>query len=461
MNDRRMRLFAFDFQGPAHLSAGLWRHDDDQGARYTDVKYWTEYARLLEEGRFDGLFLADNVGYHDVYEQSAGHALRDGAQLPSNDPSMVVSAMASATTHLGFGITASTSYEHPYALARRFSTLDHLTDGRVGWNLVTSYADSAARNLGTGRQVPHDERYAMAAEYLEVCYKLWEYSWQEDAVVLDRANGVYADPDRVRDIAHHGTYFDVPGFFLCEPSPQRTPVIFQAGGSSKGRALAAAGAEAVFANATSKPALKRQVDDLRAQAGAAGRDPESVRVLQMLNVVCAPTDEQAHRRYEEYRRTVSYAGAMARYSGWTGLDMSQFDPDVPLRHVKTDAGQTMVDLFAKMDPDRDWTPRDIAEYIGVGGTGPTLVGSPSTVAGELESWMRETGIDGFNIGHAVKHRDIADFIELVVPELQRRGSVWQDYDGSTLREKLYGPGVTRLRDDHPGSAHRDRQLQTA
>ena len=300
----------------------------------------------------------------------------------------------------------------------------------------------------------------MAAEYLEVCYKLWEYSWREDAVVLDRADGVYADPDRVREIAHHGTYFDVPGFFLCEPSPQRTPVIFQAGGSSKGRALAAAGAEAVFANATSKPALKRQVDDLRAQAGAAGRDPESVRVLQMLNVVCAPTDEQAYRRYEEYRRTVSYAGAMARYSGWTGLDMSQFDPDVPLRHVKTDAGQTMVDLFAKMDPDRDWTPRDIAEYIGVGGTGPTLVGSPSTVAGELESWMRETGIDGFNIGHAVKHQDIADFIELVVPELQRRGSVWQDYDGSTLREKLYGPGVTRLRDDHPGSAHRHRQLQT-
>lgn len=459
MTQERMRLFAFDFAGPAHLSAGLWRHRDDQGARYTDVRYWTEYAKLLEEGRFDGLFLADNVGYHDVYEGNADAALRDAAQIPSNDPTLAVSAMAAATTHLGFGITASTSYEHPYALARRFATLDHLTSGRIGWNLVTSYADSAARNLGTGTQVPHDERYDMAAEYLQVCYKLWESSWDEDAVPRDRANGTYVDPSRVHSIDHHGKYFTVPGFFLCEPSPQRTPVIFQAGGSSKGRALAAASAEAVFANSTTMGALKRQVDDLRAQAAAAGRDPQSVRVLQMLSVVCAPTDEQAQQRYEEYRRLVSYAGAMARYSGWTALDMAQFDPDVPLRHVKTNAGQTMVDIFSKADPDRDWTPRDIAEYIGVGGSGPTLVGSPSTVADQLHEWMTQTGIDGFNIGHAVKHKDMADFIELVVPELQRRELVWSDYDGSTLREKLYGPGVTRLRDDHPGAGYRARQSQ--
>ncbi|GAA1749658.1 MULTISPECIES: LLM class flavin-dependent oxidoreductase [Streptomonospora] len=459
MSHERMRLFAFDFNGPAHLSAGLWRHPDDRGARYTDVRYWTEYAKLLEEGRFDGLFLADNVGYHDVYEGSADAALRDAAQIPVNDPALVVPAMASATTHLGFGITASTSYEHPYALARRFTTLDHLTSGRIGWNLVTSYAESAARNMGTGRQVPHDERYDMAAEYLEVCYKLWERSWEEGAVRRDRAGGVYADPSRIHAIEHRGTYFTVPGFFLCEPSPQRTPALFQAGGSSKGRALAAASAEAVFANATSMSALKRQVDDLRSQAEAAGRDPQSVRVLQMLTVVCAPTDEQAHQRYEEYRRLVSYAGAMARYSGWTGLDMARFDPDVPLRNVKTEAGQTMVDIFSKADPDRDWTPRDIAEYIGVGGTGPTLVGSPATVAVQLEEWMRRTGVSGFNIGHALKHRDIADFIELVVPELQRRELVWDDYDGSTLREKLYGPGVTRLRDDHPGAGHRERRPQ--
>jgi long-chain alkane monooxygenase len=173
-------------------------------------------------------------------------------------------------------------------------------------------------------------------------------------------------------------------------------------------------------------------------------------VLQMLNVVCAPTDEAAHAKFEQYRKLVSYSGAMARYSGWTGLDMSQFDPDVPLKHVKTNAGQTMVDLFSKMDPDKEWTPRDIAEFVGIGGTGPTIVGSPTTVADELTRWMDETGIDGYNLGHAVKYQDIADFIELVVPELQRRGTMWTEYEGSTLREKLYGPGALRLRDDHPG-----------
>ncbi|WP_243794742.1 LLM class flavin-dependent oxidoreductase [Saccharopolyspora gloriosae] len=450
MLSRRMRLFAFEFQGPAHLSAGLWRHEKDQGHRYKDVRYWTEYARLLEQGRFDGVFFADNAGYHDVYQGSAAGALADGAQLPANDPALVISAMAAATEHLGFGLTGSTTYEHPYSLARKFSTLDHLTDGRIGWNLVTSYADSAARNIGNGLLTSHDERYAVAAEHLEVCYKLWEGSWDEDAVVRDRERCVYADPRRVHDIHHRGKYFTVPGFALCEPSPQRTPVIFQAGGSSKGRALAAAHAEGVFVNAVSKKALRKQVDALRLQAAQAGRDPRSLRVLQMLNVVCAPTDEQAHAKYEQYRRLVSYSGAMARYSGWTALDMSRFDPDVPLRHVKTDAGQTMVDLFSKMDPDREWTPRDIAEFIGIGGSGPTIVGSPRTVANELISWVEDCDIDGFNLGNAVKYQDIADFIELVVPELRRREAIWTEYEGRTLREKLHGPGSTRLADDHPG-----------
>ncbi|MEV5845438.1 LLM class flavin-dependent oxidoreductase [Streptomyces sp. NPDC051985] len=455
MSSGRMLLFAFDYQGPAHLSAGLWRHPQDRGSRYKDLKYWTEYARLIEQGCLDGIFFADNAGYHDIFEGSVDAALADVAQIPANDPFLVVSAMASVTEHIGFGLTGSTAYEHPYALARRFATLDHLTGGRVGWNLVTSYAESAARNLGTGRQVPHDERYDMAAEHLEVCLKLWEGSWQDDAVVRDVERCVYVDPSRVREIGHHGRYFDVPGIAMFEPSPQRTPVIFQAGGSSKGLRLAAESAEAVFVNAVSQDMLKRQIDRVRALAAEAGREPRSVKVLQMLNVVCAPTDELAQEKYETCRALVNYAGAMARYSGWTGLDMSRFDPDVPLRHVRTDAGQTMVDLFSRMDPDKEWTPRDIAGFVGIGGTGPTVVGSPTTVADELTRWMDETGVDGFNLAHAVKYQDIADFIELVVPELQRRGTMWSAYEGSTLREKLYGPGVTRLRADHPGHRHRD------
>ncbi|GAB2741805.1 LLM class flavin-dependent oxidoreductase [Salinifilum aidingensis] len=458
---RRMRLFAFEFQGPAHLSAGMWRHEHDQGHRYKDLTFWTEYAKMLEEARFDGIFFADSHGYHDVYEGNANAALSDAAQIPSLDPTLVISAMAGVTRNLGFGVTGSTTYETPYALARKFTSLDHLTNGRVGWNLVTSYAQSAARNFASGNLVPHDERYDMAAEYLEVCYKLWESSWEDDAVVRDADRGMYVDPSRVHDIEHHGRYFDVPGFALWEPSPQRTPVIFQAGGSPRGRALAASSAEAVFVNAVSTPALKRQVDSLRELAAEHGREPQNLKVLQMLNVVCAPTDELARAKYESYRELVSYVGAMARYSGWTALDMAQFDPDVPLEHVKTDAGQTMIDLFAKMDPDKQWTPRDIADFLGIGGSGPTIVGSPTTVADELIRWMDETGIDGFNLGHAVKYQDIADFAELVVPELQKRGVVWSDYEGSTMREKLYGPGTARLQEDHPGHRFSIRETASA
>ena len=450
---QQMRVFAFDFSGPAHLSAGLWRHRDDRSAEYTSVRYWTEYAQLLERACFDGVFFADNVGYHDVYRGSVADALKDAAQIPANDPSYAIPAMAAATTHLGFGVTSTTAYDHPYSTARKFTTLDHLTDGRIGWNVVTSYADSAAKNLGTGDQLAHDDRYGRAAEFIDVALKLWEGSWEDDAVRRDADSSTYVDPERVHEIHHSGEHFSVPGIFLCEPSPQRTPVIFQAGGSSRGVALAARTAEAVFMNATSKAGLKKQVDNLRRQAAEAGRDPRHVAALQMITVISAPTDAEAQRKHEEYLELVSYDGAMARYSGWAGLDMDTFDPDVPLRHVKTNAGQTMIDIFSKMDPEKEWTPRDIAEYIGLGGTAPVIVGGPETVADELQSWMDETGIDGFNVAHAVKYQDIKDFTEHVVPELQRRGLMRTSYEGETLRENLFGAGSKRLHRDHPGTAY--------
>src|ERR1700754_3813892 len=252
----RILLNAFDMACVGHQSVGLWRHPDDQGRRYPDIGYWTELARLLERGGFDALFLADVLGVYDVYRGSRDVAVREAVQVPVNDPVMAVSAMAAVTEHLGFGVTVSVAYEQPYALARRMKTLDHLTKGRVAWNVVTSYLESAARNLGRDQQIPHDERYELAEEYLEVCYKLWEGSWEPGAVVRDAERGVYTDPAKVHDIAHKGRYFDVPGPFVCEPSPQRTPVIFQAGASARGSRFAAAHAEAVFVNGPT-PAVVR------------------------------------------------------------------------------------------------------------------------------------------------------------------------------------------------------------
>jgi FMN-dependent oxidoreductase (nitrilotriacetate monooxygenase family) len=448
-----MKMFAFDFNGPAHLSAGLWRHEKDGGAEYTNVHRWVEYARLLENAGFDGIFFADNNGYHDKYKGSVDGALRDAAQIPANDPAYLIPAMAAGTKHLGFGVTSSTAYDHPYALARKFATLDHLTGGRIGWNVVTSYSDSAARNLGTGTQTAHDDRYEIAEEFIDVALKLWEGSWDDDAVVRDKETRTYVDPSRVHEIGHEGKHFTVPGIFLCEPSPQRTPVIFQAGGSPRGVELAAKTAEAVFMNSATKAGLKKQIDALRAKAVEVGREPSHIAVLQMITIISAPTDEEAQAKYRDYLEYVDYDGAMARYSGWAGIDMAQFDPDEPFENVQTNAGQTMVNFFTKIDPDKRWTPRDIAEYNGIGGTSPVIVGGPKTIADELASWIEETGADGFNISHAVKFQDIEDFARYVVPELQARGVMRTAYDGDTLREALFGAGQKRLALDHPGAAY--------
>lgn len=200
---------------------GLWTHARDRSHRYTDPAHWTELARLLEAGLFDAVFLADVLGVYDVYRGSHDAALEHGVQVPLNDPLALVPIMAQATTHLGFGVTCALTYEHPYTFARRMSTLDHLTGGRMGWNIVTGYLDSAARNLGLNHQMGHDERYDLADEYLEVVYKLWEKSWDDDAVVNDKARAIYADPAKVHPINHAGRHYRVPGIHLCEPSPQR------------------------------------------------------------------------------------------------------------------------------------------------------------------------------------------------------------------------------------------------
>lgn len=455
MSDRPFKLFAFDVQAPAHLTAGSWRHDGDQGHNYTALGYWTDTAKLLEEARFDGIFLADTVGYHDVYGGSPDAAMRDAAQFPINDPALLISGMAAATQHLGFGVTCSLTYEQPYSLARKFSTLDHLTSGRVGWNIVTSYSESAARNLGMGSQIPHDQRYDLAEEYMQVCYRLWEYSWQDNAVVRDRDAASYVDPARIHPIDHCGTYFQVPGFHLCEPSPQRTPVLFQAGASSRGLAFAGTHAEAVFINTMTPELSRRSVDKARRAAADTGRDPRALQVLALITVVVAPTDVQAQDKYESYLRSVSYEGALARFAGWTGIDLSTYDPDMPLRYAETEGVRSIVEMFSKADPNRTWTPRQIAEFLGVGGTGAVVIGSPQTVAAELRRWQEVADIDGFNLSYADKPASWSEFIDLALPELHRQGLVRADYErgATTLREKLCGGGNLTAA-DHPASSVR-------
>jgi FMN-dependent oxidoreductase (nitrilotriacetate monooxygenase family) len=451
---KEIRLNAFDMNCVAHQSPGLWRHPRDRALAYNTLDHWVELARLLERGKFDALFLADVLGVYDVFRGSPDAAIAGAVQVPVNDPLLLVPAMAYVTRHLGFGVTCTVSYEHPYTLARRFSTLDHLTAGRIGWNVVTGYLNSAAKGMGLDRQPEHDTRYEIAEEYMQMVYRLWEGSWEDAAILRDREHGVFARPDKVHRIRHDGKYFALDAIHLCEPSPQRTPLIYQAGASTRGRQFAATHAECVFINGPSKQVVAPIVADLRRRAAAAGRNPAEILIFTMITVVTAATSAAAWEKLEDYRRYASEEGGLVLMSGWTGVDFSRYRLDDPVRHSRQDAQTSALEAFTIADPNRVWTVREIARHAAIGGRGPLLVGSAEEIADQLIAWVDETDIDGFNLAYALLPESFADFIELVVPELQKRGRYKQDYAPGTLREKLYGPGRARLGTDHPAARYR-------
>jgi long-chain alkane monooxygenase len=450
-----IRFNAFAMNTVGHQSPGLWTHPRDRSTEYTDLAYWVELAQLLERGRFDGLFIADVMGVYDVFGGSPDAALKHAVQVPTNDPLLIVPAMAAATTHLGFGLTFSLTYEHPYPFARRMSTLDHLTKGRVGWNIVTGYLDSAARNLGLDKQLAHDARYDMADEYLDVVYKLWERSWDADAVRRDRATGVYADPAKVHGIGHVGEHFRVPGIHLCEPSPQRTPVLYQAGASSRGLVFAGTHAECVFIAAPTETVLKKAVDGIRGAVRAAGRSADDVLIYGQALVVVGDTTAEAEDKFDDYRRHVDIEGALALLSGWTGVDFSKYDPDAVIEYLENDAGRTALASFSTSDPTRKWTVREAAQFVGLGGRSPVLIGTASEIADALIHWQDATGIDGFNLTFAVMPETFRDVVEKVVPELQSRGAYRSAYEDGALRHKLFGRGP------HLPAAHAGRRATIA
>ena len=458
---RQIRFNAFDMNCVAHQSSGMWRHPDDRSANYKDLSYWTDLAQLLESGTFDGIFIADVLGTYDVYGGTNEAAIRHGAQVPVGDPVLLVSAMAAVTKNLGFGVTAGTAYEHPYPFARRMSTLDHLTKGRVGWNVVTGYLPSAARNMGNDDQLEHDERYEHADEYLEVLYKLWEGSWEDDAVIRDRESGVFTDPQKVHEIGHEGKYFSVPGIHISEPSPQRTPVIYQAGASSRGIEFAAGNAEAIFVAAPTKAVLKNTVSKIRDALEAAGRDRYAARIYTLLTIITDETPEKAKAKHEDFLQYANHEGALVFMSGWMGIDLSQYELDEPVGNVKSNAIQSVIANYQESAANGEtFTVRDIARISAIGGLGPTLVGSGSEIADQLQEWVAETDVDGFNLAYAITPGTFEDIVKYVIPELRARDAYPTSYVEGTLRQKLHGKG-DRLPDDHKGAGYRVGSLITS
>ncbi|PLZ03516.1 N5,N10-methylene tetrahydromethanopterin reductase [Burkholderia sp. WAC0059] len=436
MAKKQILLNAFNMNCVGHINHGLWAHPRDRSVDYRQLSYWTDLARTLERGLFDGLFLADIVGVYDVYQRNVDVTLRESIQLPVNDPTLLVSAMAAVTGHLGFGVTVNLTYEQPYLLARRFSTLDHLTGGRIGWNIVTGYLDSAARAMGLAEQLPHDERYDRADEYLEVLYKLWEGSWEADAVLRDRAARVYADPARVHRVRHAGRYYNVDGYHLAEPSPQRTPVLFQAGSSGRGQRFAARHAECVFISPLNREAARETVRTLREQLVQAGRRPDDVKVFLGAAVVPGASEREAREKYADYLHYASREAGLAHFAAGTGIDYAQYDLDEPIDY----AGGNAIESVSRTAQRHGLTRRRLLQMLELGGRYPAIVGSAAQVADELQAWVDETGVDGFNLSRTVVPESYEDFIELVVPELQNRGIYKTAYAEGTLRRKLTGEG---------------------
>ncbi|MBW3668377.1 MAG: LLM class flavin-dependent oxidoreductase [Actinobacteria bacterium] len=444
-----MHLNVFTQCTPSPPVEGQWRNPADPTVTgYRQLSYWTELARKLESACVDALFFADVHGIYDVYRGSWAPALEHAVQIPAVDPMLVIPAAAAVTEHLGFAVTFSTTYHAPYECARVFSSLDHFTDGRIAWNIVTSYLGSAEAN-GLGEHLAHDLRYDRGDEYMEVVRALWERSWDDDAVVCDRAAGVFVDPTRVRQIDHRGQWYTVRGPHQCEPSPQRTPVLYQAGDSDRGMTFAARHAEVAFLTLADPEAGRAKLADLRRRVIEQGRAPDAVKALQGMPVMVGRTKEEAKAKADLFMSLVSHEGMLTKWCGWMGIDLAAYPDDAPVGDIRSEGSRGLLGFLARIDPERAWTVADVRRIVAV----PPrvhlrrmLYGTPEKVADRMEEWLEVSGIDGFNLFCCPPASGVEDVCDLLIPELQRRGLFRTAYDPGerTLRERYFGTGRARL-----------------
>ncbi|WP_285313464.1 NtaA/DmoA family FMN-dependent monooxygenase [Pseudarthrobacter sp. fls2-241-R2A-168] len=444
---RPLRFCLFTTNAPAGIPGSPWNQPLGVGHDYRSLKSWTELARGLEEAKFDGLFLADHSGVHDTYEGSRDAAVRWSVGFPSNDPSALVAALAGATEHLGLAFSANVIQEHPYSFARRVATIDHLTEGRVAWNIVTSFQKSAWRNVGFEDIASHADRYVRAEEYVDVFYKLLEGSWEDCAVIRDVETGVYADPTAVHSIDHVGELYSSAGPISVEPSPQRMPVLFQAGSSNDGRSFAARNAEAIFIGARNPRGAAAVVDDMRTRVKQEGRRPEDLLVFQALKCITAATEEEAERKADEMLSYWNDEASLAFQSATLGVDLSTVELDTPIGDMDTNAMQGNLRALLEAAPDKQWTFRDFAKWTQK----PDVVGTGEQVADAIEEWAA-TGIDGINLIFINGPGELADFSRYAVPELQRRGLMQTEYASGTLRQKWFG--ASHVNERHPAAKYR-------
>tara|TARA_Y100001934_G_scaffold282203_1_gene394885 strand:- start:4313 stop:5653 length:1341 start_codon:yes stop_codon:yes gene_type:complete len=429
VTSRKLHLSAF--MRPVSIHTAWWRYPDSAADANFNLELLVRFAQTLERGCFDAFFMADHLAVLNMPMD----ALKRSATVTSFDPLTLLPALAMMTRHLGLIATASTTFETPYLIARRFASLDHISKGRAGWNLVTTSNPDAALNFGQTDQMPHAERYRRAREFVDVVTGLWD-SWADDAFIRDKESGEFFDPTRLHTLDHHGEFFDVRGPLNIARPVQGWPLIVQAGASEPGRQLAAETAEMVFTAQRTLTDARAFYRDVKQRASDAGRNPDHIKIMPAALVIPAGSQEEALARRAHLDSLVNADSAIASLSISLGTDASGFDPDGPLPEIpesnQSKSGRERTIALARQE---QLTVRELAQRLG-GYSGLTLAGTASTIADTMQEWLESEACDGFTVMFPYVPAGLDDFVDHVVPELQRRNILRRTYTGGTLRENL-------------------------
>jgi FMN-dependent oxidoreductase (nitrilotriacetate monooxygenase family) len=429
-DSRQLRLGAF--MRPVSIHTAAWRYPGAFPDANFNFSHYKRFVRTLERGLFDAFFMADHLAVMNM----PMNALKRSATVTSFDPLTLLPALATVTEHLGLIATASTTYNEPYHVARKFASLDHISEGRAGWNVVTSANPREAMNFGLEEHVEHGERYARAREFFDVVTGLWD-SWADDAFIRDVETGTYFDPEKMHVLDHKGPHLSVRGPLNVARPVQGWPVIVQAGASDAGRQLAAETAEVVFSSANTLEDGQRYYADVKGRMQACGRSPDHLKILPGAFVVIGDTLAEAQAKKAKLDSLVHPDSGIATLSVLLGHDVSGFDldgplPDLPDSNASKSGQQKLVDMAQR----KHMTIRQMAQYVGGSFSVLEFIGTPVTIADQMEEWLMTEGCDGFNAMFPYLPGGLDDFVALVVPELQRRGLFRREYEGKTLRENL-------------------------
>jgi FMN-dependent oxidoreductase (nitrilotriacetate monooxygenase family) len=437
---KQMHLGAIITAGPGTGAFGAWRYPSSEQHRFLDPQYYQHIAQTLERGKFDLIFFADKLAVPGRFPKAVEESLRNGAWGAAHpDPVLLLAAIATATERIGLTSTISTSYQAPFHVARTISTLDHISQGRAGWNVVTSHEDSEAQNFGLEKQRERDVRYDRADEFLQTVFGLWD-TWEDDALVLDQKRGVVVDPSKVHPLHHKGDHFDVRGPLNLPRPPQGYPVITQAGSSDRGRDFAARWSELIFTPQPVLSAAQSFYADIKSRAANQGRNPDHIKVMPGVLVLVGESEGIAREKEALLKSLINPTAARAMLASMIEQDLSQVADHTPaskiLRNRSVSGMQGHVDALSAIADAERLTIGELAVRLAHSLTFARFAGTPEQVADQLEAWFRADACDGFIIRPSYLPGSMEEFVRLVVPELQRRGLFRKEYTGRTLRDHL-------------------------